>query len=230
LRKGGGTVCQKNKYQIERQKHAERQRMKQLGIAEPIKPKTQKIIFMEQWREKQKKKEKMERKKIAIPQSNEYEQHKNIKINNQHKAKSFELNTKSSSNKNVPNFDAMKLLKQKRKKMASSHQHNIQKSVSPNVQRIDYDDNEQKTSCDELTSCSKFEDLGNFEDAILVKQQHQNQVEEKKQNDSEIGIWTKPKLPKKSASNQILREQRIKSIIHHILTIIHPLILAVSLQ
>ena len=222
LRKGCGTVNQRNKYEMERQKQAERKRQRQLGIIQS-KPKTQKIILMEQWREKIKQKDKMLRKKkeqIAAIQAaqNVEENMMNININNdkQNKnkinqqnfirpTKSFEANINSSltSKKSVTNLNAMKLLKQKQKRAKIQRAN----TAPPTQINIDADFNtEQKTPSDELESASKFEEM-QFEDAVLIKQHsddhnnNNNEIEEKSSHqevdNQDVGIWTMPKLPKK---------------------------------
>ena len=186
LRRGTGTINQRNKYKIEQQKQAERKRMKALGIIQ-TKPKTQKIMLMEQWREKIKNKEKLARKKKEQQAMNQMQSNK---------AKSFELKTRSSSNKITPNMASMKLLKSKRNRQKHQNQ-----AIIRNFDRlIDDNDNEQKTPSDELTSASQFEEL-QFEPADLVKTEEENVQNIQSDNDdddgSEIAVWAKPKLPKK---------------------------------
>jgi len=202
LRRGTGTVNQRNKWRVEQQKREERRRAKQLGILQ-TKPKTQKILLMEQWREKIKSQEKMARKKKEQNPSNQPPNgqipgtgnhtlpviNKSVNSNYLRNTKSFESNAKSK----------MKLLKSRGKLSRSNGRRPITAHKF-----------EEKAPCDELQCASKFEEL-QIEDTVLVKEplaepepleftemapDGERKEEEQSEENPEIGVWTKPK-PKK---------------------------------
>jgi len=144
LRKGCGTVNQRNKYEVERAKQMERRRLKELGVVQN-KPKTQKIVLMEQWREKMKHKDKMLRKKREAGMA--------------------------STTTTTAVSDNIKLLKQKQKqptllataaKRVSSAQNIVVHTEPKNEQ--ENDSGAHANGGDELKCASQFEVLPSFDD------------------------------------------------------------------
>jgi len=155
---------------MEQQKLEERRRVKELGIIQS-KPKTQKVLLMEQWRERIKAQEKMARKKkvnatvkMEHGPSAHGQRHsqslsavkKGVHSNYLRSTKSFEGNAKTAKSK-------MKLLKSKGRLGSRSN-------VQPAVSRHEFEEKSPCGELQELESASKFEEL-QMEDAVLVKEE-----------------------------------------------------------
>jgi len=200
LRRGTGTVNQRNKWKAEQQKKEERRRAKQAGIIES-RPKTQKIIMMEQWRDRIKAQQKMARKKkengtAAMAQK----EHIGGETNYLRSTKCFELTAKSK----------VKLLRSKGKK--TGHRPNGGHPLKAAVPRPE---SAEKAPCDELECASQFEqfqteDIAAGHDvaesgaaaAPAVGAEAKSEEMAAAAVPSEIGVWPTAKLPTASSSQQ----------------------------